>query len=165
VKGDPGGVRSGVLVGACEAADAVLYMNCSVRSLDSFIFFHIKGISIQESTTGVFGNEPTCVRISRTSLNDIDVLANLLWSSMTTLLLCSSTCFWPWTALFLFLTYAWSDAMDLLMWAISCFMMNVNSCKCKLSGSQDNFITERSRWFLPVDHRKESFSWPLGIKG
>lgn len=37
----------------------------------------------------------TCVRISSTSLNPMVVSANLVWSMVTTFLLCSDTCLPP----------------------------------------------------------------------
>jgi len=96
--------------GAWLAAAAAEDMNCSVLSFDSFMF---------------------CVRTSSTSLNVMLVSASLFCKSMTTLLLCSSTCFSsavlepPWALRCL--TSAWSVAICLLILAMSCLMTKVSS--------------------------------------
>ena len=73
----------------------------------------------------------TWVRTSSTSLNVILVSASLFCNSMTTLWLCSSICFssadleLP-CALRCF-TYAWSVAICLLIFAMSCLITKVSS--------------------------------------
>jgi hypothetical protein len=75
------------------------------------------------------GSKRTCVLISRTSLNVMLVDMSLLWSSVTTFALCSSTCFPPAVlpACCAF-TCACRLANCLLMFAMSCFIMKVSSC-------------------------------------
>ena len=63
------------------------------------------------------------MRISRTSLNPIEVSASLDWSIITTLLLCSETCFDPLAELRFERVKDWSAAICWLRWAISFLMM------------------------------------------
>lgn len=91
--------------GAYAAEDDVVYINCSVRSLDAFMFCGRNrrdasrgqlGRSLSllraRTTTSPLRRRRTCVLISRTSLNPIPMFASFDWRSMTTFELCSSTC-------------------------------------------------------------------------
>lgn len=89
------------------------YMNCSVLSLALFIFYQqspqIPNKRLIHQLPFRLTPHPaqrklkkglTAVLISNTSLNPILVSANLLCNIMTTLLLCSDTCFAPTPFLF-----------------------------------------------------------------
>jgi hypothetical protein len=101
-----------------------VYMNCSVLSLDAFIFYSPSSVLTYDERKG---KGRTCVRISRTSLNPMEVSANLDCNIITTLLLCSETCLLPLALLRLDRTNDWRDAICWFRCAMSCLMMYVSS--------------------------------------
>jgi hypothetical protein len=107
----------------CRLRSRIHELFCAV-----FCFFHVL-CSRQDAHSPVQLHARTCVRSSNTSLKLMLVLASLLWSIMTTLLLCSSTCFARpcpdcdcWAR-----TYACNDAISLLIFAMSCLIQCVSS--------------------------------------